>query len=221
MMEHFPEQAWTDFVRGVSQTTTRTGIESHLQRGCSSCKTSFKTWNRLRDITLSEKACAPPESAVHMVKQQFKVKYSHEQSSSVLASLSFDTFTQPLAFGMRSATAVARQLVYEAEGVTVDLRLSVQVSPSQICMVGQVLEKGSASPCNAAIIVWTERGYPLLEESANECGEFQLEFEPQGNMRLSVNLPGRKTIRIPLPNFGPATVTDDITLGTREDYSRD
>ncbi|MEY2412244.1 MAG: hypothetical protein QOD84_850, partial [Acidobacteriaceae bacterium] len=35
------------------------------------------------------------------------------------------------------------------------------------------------------------------------------------------NLPGRKTIRIPLPNFGPATVTDDITLGTREDYSRD
>ena len=140
----------------------------------------------------------------------------------MLGALSFDTFTQPLAFGLRSAAAVARQLVYEAEGVTVDLRLNVQVPPSQVCMVGQVLERGAAlaSPCNAAIIVWTEKGYPLLEASANECGEFQLEFEPQGNMRLSINLPGRKTIRIPLPNLG-TTVADDMTLGTREDYSRD
>jgi hypothetical protein len=44
--------------------------------------------------------------------------------------------------GIRSTVAVARQLVYEAEGLTVDLRLYRQPQSNKICVVGQVLDKG-------------------------------------------------------------------------------
>ncbi len=126
----------------------------------------------------------------------------------MLASLLFDTVAQPLPTGVRSVAAVARQLVYEAEGLTVDLRLDPQPQSNKICVVGQVLDKGvpRVSPSSASIMLWTEKGQPLVQVSANESGEFQLEFEVQENLRLSIDVAGRKTIRIPLANLGPSNV---------------
>jgi hypothetical protein len=36
---------------------------------------------------------------------------------------------------------------------------------------------------------------------ANGYGEFQLEFQPQDQLRLSIAAVGRKTLRIPLGNM--------------------
>ena len=222
-MEHFPEHTWADFVRGISEAGIKTDVESHLARGCSSCKVANETWGRVHATVSSEKMYTPPESVVRMLKQEFEIRYPLEQRPSFLATLAFDTFAQPMPTGVRSAaaTAVARQLVFEAEGVTIDLRVNFQLPKGSICLVGQVLQRGSSldSPGNATIILLTEKGYPLMEVTANHSGEFQLEFELQNDLRLSVDLPGRKTIRIPLVNLGPAIALGDITLGTEEDYS--
>jgi len=40
-MEHFLEQTWADFVRGINKSETNTDIESHLAHGCSDCKAAF------------------------------------------------------------------------------------------------------------------------------------------------------------------------------------
>lgn len=207
-MEHFSEQAWADFVRGMNKPETNTDIESHLARGCSNCKAAFNIWNQVRTTIANEKTYMPPDNALRMVKQGFAAKYPPEQRPSVLASLLFDTFAQPLATGVRSGAAVARQLVYEAEGLTVDLRLDPQPQSNKICVVGQVLDKGlpRVSPSGAAIMLWTEKGQPIVHVSANESGEFQLEFDAQDDLRLSIDVAGRKTIRIPLENLGPSNV---------------
>jgi hypothetical protein len=207
-MEHFSEQAWADFVRAINKSETNTDIESHLARGCSDCKAAFNIWNQVRTTITNEKTYTPPDNALRMVKQEFAARYSPEQRPSVLASLLFDTFAQPLPTGVRSGAAVARQLVYEAEGLTVDLRLDPRPQSNKICVVGQVLDRGvpRVSPSGASIMIWTEKGQPILQVSANESGEFQLEFDAQDDLRLSIDVAGRKTIRIPLANLGPSNV---------------
>jgi len=207
-MEHFSEQAWADFVRGINKSETNTDIESHLARGCSDCKAAFNIWNQVRTTIANEKTYMPPDNALRMVKQEFAARYPPEQRPSVLANLLFDTFAQPLPTGVRSGAAVARQLVYEAEGLTVDLRVDPQPQSNKICVVGQVLDKGVSrvSPSGASIMIWTEKGQPILQVSANESGEFQLEFDAQDNLRLSIHVAGRGTIRIPLAKLTPSNV---------------
>ena len=202
-MEHFSEQAWADFIRGISRAETIANIQSHLTSGCSDCTAAFEVWKRVHMIISNEKTYAPPEGLVRMAKQEFAIKHSLEPPQSVLASLVFDTLAQPLLAGVRSGTVTARQLVYEAEGVTVDLRFDSQPQSNKICVVGQVLDKRipCLSPNDASIMLWTEKGLPLLETKANEFGEFHLEFEAQDHLRLSIRMVGRMPIRIPLANL--------------------
>jgi hypothetical protein len=202
-MQHFSEQAWADFVRGVSESESKANIESHLARGCSDCRATSDVWNRLQTMVSNEKSYAPPESAVRMVKLEFATTNLQEQAP-VLANLLFDSFAHPLAAGIRSGAAVARQLVYEAEGLTVDLRLDSQSRSGKILVVGQVLDQRlpRMSPTGVCIALWTSKGQPFLEVSPNECGEFQLEVNAQDDLRLLIELAGRKTIRIPLANLG-------------------
>jgi hypothetical protein len=206
-MQHFSEQAWADFVRGVSKSETKANIESHLARGCCDCGATSDVWNQLQTIVSNEKSYMPPESAVRMVKLEFVTTNSQEQAS-VLANLLFDTFVQPLAAGIRSGAAVARQLVYEAEGLTVDLRLDSQSPSGKILVVGQVLDQRlpRVSPRGVSIALWTPKGQPFLEVSPNESGEFQLEVNAQDDLRLLIEVAGRKTIRIPLANLGQSNV---------------
>src|SRR5207249_11553234 len=140
-------------------------IESHLARGCPDCRAAFDVWSRVQATLVNERTYTPPDSAVRMVKQEFTAAYSREQRSTVLASLLFDTFAQPLAAGIRSTVAVARQLVYEAEGLTVDLRLDSQPRSGKILVVGQVLDQRlpRVSPKGVSIALWTSKGQPFLE----------------------------------------------------------
>jgi len=137
-----------------------------------------------------------------MVKHEFVATAKQEQTS-VLASLLFDTFAQPLPAGIRSGAAVARQLVYEAEGLTVDLRLDSQPHSGKVLVVGQVLDKRhpQVSPRGVSIALWTQNGQPFLEVGPNESGEFHLEFDAQDDLRLLIDVAGRKTIRIPLAHL--------------------
>ncbi len=201
-MQHFSEQAWADFLRGISESEMKANIESHLARGCCDCCATSDVLNRVQVTVANEKTYTPPESAVRMVKQEFAAANLPQQTS-VLASMLFDTFAQPLTAGIRSGAAVARQLVYEAEGLTVDLRLDSQPNSGKVLVVGQVLDKRHprVSPNGVSIALWTPNGQPFLHVGPNESGEFQLEFERQDDLRLLIDVAGRKTIRIPLAHL--------------------
>src|SRR6266481_504395 len=201
-MQHFSEQAWANFVRGISESEMKANIESHLARGCCDCCPTSDVWNQVQTMVSNETSYTPPESLVRMVKQEFAATKSPKQQS-VLASLLFDTFAQPLTAGIRSGAAVARQLVYEAEGLTVDLRLDSQPHSGKVLVVGQVLDKRHprVSPNGVSIALWTQNGQPFLEVGPNESGEFHLEFERQDDLRLLIDVAGRKTIRIPLAHL--------------------
>ena len=160
----------------------------------------------------------PPDALVRMVKQEFTARSEPETSPWVLGKLVFDSVAQPLPVGVRAGAPIGRQFVYEAEGLTVDLRLDMQPRSKTICAVGQVLDKGTPrAPGSPTILLWTEKGQPVLETKANEFGEFQIEFEAQDQLRLSIEMAGRRSVRIPLSDLKEG-LADEITKGIRAGY---
>jgi len=137
------------------------------------------------------------------VKLQLANRQADQPEIGLIASMIFDSATQPLAMGVRSGTASTRQIVYEAEGLTVDLRLERKPHSSTFSAAGQVLDKDAPLSWlgNAAIVLWTDKGQMVTKTVANDYGEFQFEFEHEDQLRISIITANRKTVRIALGNL--------------------
>jgi hypothetical protein len=206
-MEHFSERPWADFVRGISGPEISKDIRAHLAADCSKCKTALDAWSRVQKLASAEDAYAPPENLVRLVKLGFASRPAPQPrawtpANWTLANLVFDSFTQPLPAGVRSAALSAWQVVYEAEGLTVDLRFGHRAQSQTVHLVGQVFDKRAVrlSQSDAIIQVSTEHDYVVATTVVNAMGEFHIEFKPQDHLWLSVKAAERNTVRIPLTN---------------------
>ena len=213
-MEHFSEQVWADYVRGIGQPKMSLEIETHLATGCPDCTPVCGMWKRVYSIATSDASLAPPDDVVRVVKQEMAARQLAEPSPWTLARLVFDSLNEPLAAGVRSGAFDARQLMFDAEGTMVDLVLDTRPQSQMITLVGQVVDKHGAkvAPRQVRVVLWTETSQPVAEVSANEFGEFQLEFPAQDRLRLSVEIVGYKYIRIP-----PLNLTSNVTRSVTED----
>jgi hypothetical protein len=203
-MRHFAEQPWVDFVRGISGPEISRDVRTHLEAGCPKCRTAVGVWSRVRRFATEEAAYAPPENLVRLVKLGFASQPAKQPRAWTLASLVYDSFTQPLPAGMRSAALNVNvwQVVYEAEGLTVDLRFGRGAQSKILHLVGQVLDKQKArARQDATIELSTERDQLVRATSANALGEFQVEFEAKDDLWLSIKSEDRNTVRIPLANM--------------------
>jgi len=199
-MRHFSEQPWVDFVRGVSRPEISRNIKAHLAEGCSKCKTLHEDWRRVGRLASEEGAYAPPENLVRLVKLGFAGKTAQPSRTWTLANLVFDSFAQPLPAGVRSGTLNIWQVIYEAEGLTVDLRFGRRTQSTEVHVVGQVFDKQEvrALQNNASIELLTDQEQTIATTPVSDLGEFHLEFEHKDHLWLSVKATGRNTVRIPL-----------------------
>ena len=206
-MKHFSEQVWTDFVRGIGQSQTNREIEAHIASGCQDCTAAHSLWKKVYSIVANEPSLTPSDNVVRMVKLEFATGQSPQPRPWNMAKLVFDSLGQPLTAGVRSGVSDSRQLMFEAEGTMLDLVLDARRQSGTISLVGQVVDKSGAkvAPRQVAVTLWTETAQPLAETSANEFGEFQLEFAAQDCLRLSVEIVGHKPVRIP-----PIKLTPDV-----------
>src|SRR4029077_17087577 len=197
---HFAEETWVDFVRGAIPPGTMQDLEHHLATNCPECERAFGFWQQVVNVAADERNCTPPEYLVHLVKTEFNFRQAEESDSPMIATMLFDSAVQLLPAGLRSGPASTRQVVYEAEGLTVDMRFERNHQRNLISASGQVLDKEAPLSWlgNAAIVLWTNQGLMVTKTETNRCGEFQLEFAPQDQLRLSVITEGRKTLRIVL-----------------------
>jgi hypothetical protein len=202
-MEHFSDRPLVDFVRGIGQAEISSGFRAHLAAGCSKCQTALNAWSRVQRLASGDHAYAPPENLVRLVKLGFDCKPVPETWKSTLGRLVFDGFSQPLPAGVRSATLTAWQVVYEAEGLTVDLRFGQRAQSKTVHLVGQVFDKQTArvSESHATIELRTEQDQLVATTVVNGMGEFHMEFDQKGPLWLSVQAAARNTVRIPLNNL--------------------
>ncbi len=201
-MEHFSEQLWADFARGFGSSQKAQGIVAHLAAGCMDCKASGRFWNRLQTMAVAESAYTAPENLVRLAKLEFTAKHEFQTEKWTLASVLFDSISQPLLAGVRSGAAIARQVVYEAEGLTVDLRFDVLVPSGKVSAVGQILDirMPHARLAGSPVVVSTKDGQLVATTTANSHGEFQLEFESMDGLRLTARV-GVRRVKMPLVNL--------------------
>jgi len=198
-MQHFSEEAWADFVRGTGAAGMAGEMESHLAEGCADCMAANSVWDRLRMAAVQESVYAPPTDLVRRIKLELITRSAPELPRAIAPV--FDTFCQPQPVGVRAGIATARQLLYEADGLTVDLRLEQEARRGKVSAVGQVLDKASPSSLlsKGTITLWTARGLPIIEAKPNEHGEFQFEYDAQDDLHLSIAISGRNLVRMVLP----------------------
>jgi hypothetical protein len=202
-MEHFSEQPWIDFVRGVSAAEVSREIGTHLDASCLKCQTALDAWSRVRKLATDEAAFTPPENLVRLVKLGFAGRTAAQQPRKwTLANLVFDSLAQPLLAGMRSGELNMWQIIYEAEGLTVDLSFGRRSKAKRVHLVGQVLDKREVRPWhNVTIDLTTEKDQVLGTTVANASGEFQMEFEAKEFLWLLIKAESHNTVWIPLTNL--------------------
>jgi len=207
-VKHISEEAWSDSVRGVGSASAKREIADHLASGCPDCVAARDIWAKVFLIAGNESSLTPPDYAVRMAKLALPAGASTPSPWS-LATLVFDSLSQPLTAGIRSGATDTRQMMFEAEGTMVDFVLDTGRESGTVSLIGQVVDRNGTkvAPRRVAVILWTESGQPMAETSANEFGEFQLEFAPQDRLRVSVEIAGHKSIRIPPINLnGPDAI---------------
>jgi hypothetical protein len=197
---HFSEQSWVDFVRGVNGVELSGDVRSHLAKGCPDCKTDHDIWRRVSGFAIAEESYSPPENLVRLVKLGFTGKTAQQSRKWTLANLVFDSFAQPLPVGVRSGALRVWQVIYEAEGLTVDLHFGRRAESKAVHLVGQVFDKTAVRPLpdTATVELSTEHEQLIAAAPVTGLGEFQLEFETKDHLWLAVKTAGRNTVRIPL-----------------------
>lgn len=116
-----------------------------------------------------------------------------------VARLLFDSFVTASATGVRSISSTARHLLYQVEGVTIDLRLDSN-GGTELVISGQVLDAAAAGSSGVSADVILTRGeLELSRTSTNEFGEFQI--AGAGGVELSIRVlpPDQKPITLKLP----------------------
>jgi hypothetical protein len=104
-----------------------------------------------------------------------------------IARLVLDTFLQPLPAGIRCLQPDTRQLVYEAESVTVDLAFECPPDSTRTTLVGQLMRTNEPQILmNSVPVVLKSRKGPLGVSTTNEVGEFTFEFQNEPSVSLEI-----------------------------------
>jgi hypothetical protein len=200
-MRHYSLEQWVDFARNVIGEDKKAEMQSHLETGCKACSKERGMWQRLQQVARREPAYTPSEGAVRTVNAAFVDRPTGRSShaKSQLASLLFDSFRDPLLAGVRSSGSDSQQLLYGLGDYRIDVRIEPQMDSERVVLIGQVLNSGDPDERLSAMPVSLLKGQKILAESVtSEFGEFQIECELQGGIRLVVALSDRQEVSLQL-----------------------
>ena len=201
-MKHYTDEAWLDYARGLIPAEKRHLMRSHLETGCSQCAQVFALWDAAQHSAGRLSEDEPAAAAVRVAKAAFSQMRPAPKESLFpgVARLLFDSLRTAPAGGVRSISSTARHLLYQFEGLTIDLRLDGSQGGKELMVSGQILDgaAGGASTISAVIVLM--RGEQELDSTqTNEFGEFQLTGAAGADLSIRVDLPEQKPITLKLP----------------------
>jgi hypothetical protein len=201
-MNHFPPGDWIDLARGVLEPAQAARLESHLRQECEECRKSSELWRQLLRCADREAGYEPPESAVSAAKTAY---VSAEPARWLprlahFARLVFDSFSHPELAMVRASAESSRRLLHELEPFAIDLRLESDPVRKHTSLMGQVLNSRHPDELTTGIDVVLLSGEKVVKRTtANAEGEFELDFGPENDLQLFINIRGHRAIGIILP----------------------
>lgn len=193
---------WSDYVRSTIAPDQRNRMQAHLDSGCSQCRELEALLSRFARLTAADAAFVVPEHVERTVRAWFGIN-SRPQASAfqrILGTLIYDSINDPLPAGVRSGHQISRQMLFRAGDYSLDLRLEHEQGSAKMVLVGQITDPNSAGDTLSRLPVIVASGArELARSSSNSFGEFQIEYEPEPELRLLIPLDARsQQIEIPL-----------------------
>jgi anti-sigma factor RsiW len=202
-MDHFSTKNWIDFVRGSADPTAILAMQRRLDEECPECLRNVNTWRLVMQQTRRSSRSEPPDSSLRAVKAGFALRkvVSFPSGKLDLATLQFDSDRQPLAAGMRSGQATARQLLYKSGSVCIDMRMEPKPGSETIVLIGQLLDSMHPGHGISGVAVsLLSKGNTLLRKETNAAGEFDFGLEPRSDMQLVFGIGNSRTIVVSVPD---------------------
>jgi hypothetical protein len=202
-MPHFSSKDWFDFARGLLDSLRQHLMQDHLDQGCAECRNELQMWRNVVQCASHELGFRPPEEAVRAAKAAFiaeRPPWAWLTQMAQMARLVFDSLQSPSTATVRGPWSV-RQLVHEAEPFVIDLRLESDPARRRISLAGQVLNsKDPEQRMEGVDVVLLSGDHLVAKTLANDSGEFDLGFSTDEQLRLFINIRGRRAIGIVLPD---------------------
>jgi len=116
--------------------------------------------------------------------------------------LVYDSWTEPIP-QLRAAVLPDRHLIFEGDGVILDLLLKKNGNDSSIQVGGQVLPGDDSLDSVAYVQVLIEQGSHRSSTQTNILGEFAFQTVPNGTFNLAITFKNRRFIVRGLSNTQP------------------
>ncbi|HEY1660642.1 MAG TPA: hypothetical protein VGG14_19985 [Candidatus Sulfotelmatobacter sp.] len=154
--------------------------------------------------TRESRRMEPSDSSVHAVKSSFALRkvVPFPSGKLDLARLEFDSNREPIAVGMRSSQATARQLLYKSGSMCIDMRMEPTPGSESVVLMGQLLDSLDPGHGIGGVPVSVlSRGNTLSSKQTNEAGEFDFGLELSGaDTQLVFGIGNTRTIVVSVPN---------------------
>src|SRR5260370_25478788 len=133
-MKHFSAGGWSDLVSHAAAGGRQKGMQKHLRARRQNYAQTAALWRKVADAAMVEASYQPATEKVRFVKAAFTLARSgaRRQKTATAIQLLYDSFSQPVPAGIRSAHKRVRQLLYRAEPYQIDLRLELQTESNRL-----------------------------------------------------------------------------------------
>ena len=202
--QHYSDEFWSDYVRGVLPATESADIKQHLDQGCNLCARSVRLWQMVAEIAGSEARNPIPEDAEKNSLAAFlswrNLRLIPQRAR--MARLVFDSLFQPLPAGVRGEAQGGRRVLWRSGQWSVNIRFEKGKRRKRCILIGQVLQSGEPRKVPERMPVLLMSTDALLSQTAaNSFGEFQFEFDRANSLQLYIDFPRRPPIGIQLPDL--------------------
>jgi hypothetical protein len=200
-MKHFDITEWTDFARGVAESTDRAAMDAHLLSGCRRCRATLGLMKQVIASTGAISRFEPPADAVRWAKAISALQRpTRSPLFRLVPRLVYDSFSDPVPAGIRAEDRVSHHALYEAGDFRLDLRFEQEKGSPLVTLVGQLTnDKDPDSSVAEAPVLVVERKEIVAHAISNRFGEFQMDFPPARSLRLRIALdPPTRQIELPL-----------------------
>jgi hypothetical protein len=187
-------------------------IAAHLATGCQKCADDLQWYERVRRVASHDDRLAPPPWVLKRALKLFDRERGQGEAvgnlGRMVASLIFDSLSQPAVAGARSAEIYDRQLLYRAGHYSIDLQIAIS-DQSRAELNGQVLRENESGFESVAALPLDliGKGERLHSTATNEVGEFSIKSLNVGDYDLLIETREGviSVLRFPV---GPAPTAD-------------
>jgi hypothetical protein len=185
-------------IRGTMDGAAKAGIQAHMSSGCETCAENHRWLKEMLAVMEKDDSFDFSEETVAWSVAQFKAASATAPSRmQILATLIFDNIVPPRPVDVRSmaAPAVSRQMLYQAGGYDIDLRMEELEGAGVILILGQIATTGKKPDELAGMSVELARhGLGFEQEDTKRT-----ETDTRGMFRLRDLTPGEYDLVIHVP----------------------